>query len=274
MTFCDPPYGVNYANTPKDKLRGKHRPILNDNLGAGFETFLYDACANILAVTKGAVYVCMCIVGAAHAAAGLPRPPAASWSTFVIWAKNTFTLGRADYQRQYEPILYGWKDGTDHYWCGARDQGDVWFFDKPVRERSAPDDEAGGAGRAGDPELEQNTRHRARPVRRFRLDAHRLREDRAAGAADRARSEVRGHHRRTVATVHGRSCLPRGLRRPVPTIGRRSVSSSWLLRCDIGRSLWTHGHLNNARRLWQGNRRDYQFCHVFGLDHSCWVEAT
>jgi phage terminase large subunit GpA-like protein len=30
------------------------------------------------------------------------------WSTFVIWAKNTFTLGRADYQRQYEPILYGW----------------------------------------------------------------------------------------------------------------------------------------------------------------------
>jgi uncharacterized protein YbjT (DUF2867 family) len=32
----------------------------------------------------------------------------------VIWAKNTFTLGRADYQRQYEPILYGWKEGSDH----------------------------------------------------------------------------------------------------------------------------------------------------------------
>jgi hypothetical protein len=27
----------------------------------------------------------------------------------VIWAKNTFTLGRADYQRQYKPIFYGWK---------------------------------------------------------------------------------------------------------------------------------------------------------------------
>ena len=34
MTFCDPPYNVDYANSPKDKLRGKHRPILNDNLGA------------------------------------------------------------------------------------------------------------------------------------------------------------------------------------------------------------------------------------------------
>ena len=54
------------------------------------------------------------------------------WSTFVIWAKNTFTLGRSDYQRQYEPILYGWPKGTDHYWCGARDQGDVWFINKPV----------------------------------------------------------------------------------------------------------------------------------------------
>jgi DNA modification methylase len=24
------------------------------------------------------------------------------------------------------------KKVTDHFWCGARDQGDVWFFDKPV----------------------------------------------------------------------------------------------------------------------------------------------
>jgi DNA modification methylase len=54
------------------------------------------------------------------------------WSTFLIWAKNTFTLGRADYQRQYEPILYGWKDGGPHFWCGDRDQGDVWSVAKPV----------------------------------------------------------------------------------------------------------------------------------------------
>ena len=26
------------------------------------------------------------------------------WSTFVIWAKNHFTLGRSDYQRQYGPF--------------------------------------------------------------------------------------------------------------------------------------------------------------------------
>jgi DNA modification methylase len=137
MTFCDPPYNVDYANSPKDKLRGKHRPILNDDLGAGFEAFLYDACVNILSVTKGAVYVCMSsselhTLQRAFAAAG------GKWSTFVIWAKNTFTLGRADYQRQYEPILYGWKEGSDHYWCGARDQGDVWFIDKPAKNDLHP----------------------------------------------------------------------------------------------------------------------------------------
>ena len=59
MTFCDPPYNVDYANSPKDKLRGKHRPILNDDLGGGFEAFLYDSCINILSVTKGACYMCM-----------------------------------------------------------------------------------------------------------------------------------------------------------------------------------------------------------------------
>ena len=31
------------------------------------------------------------------------------------------------------PILYGWPAGAERYWCGARDQGDVWHFDKPVK---------------------------------------------------------------------------------------------------------------------------------------------
>jgi len=30
MVFTDPPYNVNYANSAKDKMRGKDRAILND----------------------------------------------------------------------------------------------------------------------------------------------------------------------------------------------------------------------------------------------------
>ena len=111
MAWTDPPYNVDYGNTPKDKLRGKGRKILNDNLGDGFEAFLTDACTNLVSVTKGAIYIAMSsselhTLQRAFAAAG------GKWSTFVIWAKHTFTLGRADYQRQYEPILYGWRDGA------------------------------------------------------------------------------------------------------------------------------------------------------------------
>jgi len=137
MVFTDPPYNVNYANTAKDKLRGTNRPILNDNLGEAFEAFLTAACQNLLEVTKGAVYIAMSsseldtLQSAFRAAGG-------RWSTFIIWAKNTFTLGRSDYQRQYEPILYGRRDGADHFWCGARDQGDVWQIKKPAKNDLHP----------------------------------------------------------------------------------------------------------------------------------------
>ena len=130
MAFCDAPYNVDYANASKNKALSKDRRILNDALGDGFYQFLYDTCVNLLMVTKGACYMSMSsseldTLQRAFKEAG------GKWSTFIIWAKNTFTLGRADYQRQYEPILYGWKQGADHFWCGARDQGDVWFVDKP-----------------------------------------------------------------------------------------------------------------------------------------------
>jgi len=130
MVFCDPPYNVNYGATMKDKLRGKDRKIANDNLGNDFEKFLYDACVNILVVAKGAVYICMSS-SELHTLEKAFREAGGHWSTFVIWAKNTFTMGRSDYQRQYEPILYGWREGVDHFWCGARDQGDIWFIKKP-----------------------------------------------------------------------------------------------------------------------------------------------
>ena len=130
MAALDPPYNVDYANAAKNKSIAKDRRILNDALGDGFYQFLYDTCVNLLMVTKGACYVCMSS-SELHTLQKAFTDAGGKWSTFIIWAKNTFTLGRADYQRQYEPILYGWKQGTDHFWCGARDQGDVWFVDKP-----------------------------------------------------------------------------------------------------------------------------------------------
>ncbi len=130
MAFTDPPYNVDYGNSAKDKMRGKDRRIMNDALGDGFYQFLYDACLNLLVVTKGACYVCMSS-SELHTLQKAWIDAGGKWSTFLIWAKNTFTLGRSDYQRQYEPILYGWKQGADHFWCGDRDQSDIWNYNKP-----------------------------------------------------------------------------------------------------------------------------------------------
>jgi len=131
MVFTDPPYNVEYLGSASDKELGRVRTVLNDDLGDRFGQFLHAACVQMLAVTKGSVYVCMSSAELHTLRLAFTRA-GGYWSTFIIWAKNHFTLGRADYQRQYEPILYGWKAGSDHFWCGARDQGDVWFIDRPV----------------------------------------------------------------------------------------------------------------------------------------------
>jgi DNA modification methylase len=127
MCFTDPPYNVNYE---QGTTTAGPRRLTNDNLGDRFEPFLYEACVNILQVTNGAIYVCMASAELHTLYSAFTRA-GGYWSTFIIWSKDRFTLGRSDYQRQFEPILYGWKRGGPHFWVGARNQGDVWQVQKP-----------------------------------------------------------------------------------------------------------------------------------------------
>lgn len=129
MVFTDPPYNVDYGN--------EERKIENDNLGSEFPEFLEKVIKNIFGYSKGAIYICMSS-SEIDTLQSTFRSLGGHWSTFVIWAKDTFTLGRSDYHRQYEPILYGWKDGSSHYFCGDRSQGDVWEFPKPKKNDVHP----------------------------------------------------------------------------------------------------------------------------------------
>ena len=132
MAVLDPPYNVDYEGKTAKKLK-----IGNDTLGGKFYEFLRDACTNVLAVTKSAIYICMSS-SELHTLHQAFTDAGGHWSTFVIWAKHHFTMGRSDYQRQYEPILYGWREGTAHFWCGARDQGDIWFIKRPTSSPEHP----------------------------------------------------------------------------------------------------------------------------------------
>jgi len=96
--------------------------------------FLREACTRMVEACRGAIYICtptptLCQV---FTAAG------GHSDGLLIWAKHHFTVGRSDYQRQYEPILYGWPQAADHYWRGARDQSDVWSIADLVANREHP----------------------------------------------------------------------------------------------------------------------------------------
>jgi hypothetical protein len=129
LIYADLPYNVKYMRSARTSASRPSRPILNDDLGEDFGKFLYNSCVVMLAVSGGAIYISMS-TSELHTLYKAFTDAGGHWSTFIIWAKNAFTMGRSDFQRQYEPMLYGWRKGGAHYWSGARDVGDVWFVDK------------------------------------------------------------------------------------------------------------------------------------------------
>ena len=131
MVFTDPPYNVAYGAHGGQAAGAPARRLVNDAMPAeAWQRFCRAWAGGLTANVAGAMYICMSSkewpsVCRALAEAG------AHWSDTIIWAKDRFTLGRADYQRQYEPIWYGWPEGRQRHWQGGRDQGDVWQIPRP-----------------------------------------------------------------------------------------------------------------------------------------------
>ena len=135
MLLTDPPYNVDYEGKTVDALK-----IENDNMtSTEFYNFLLDSFRNMFEVTK-----CGSSVYVFHAdTEGLNFRNAFNAVGFklaqcLVWVKNTFVMGRQDYQWRHEPILYGWKEGAGHYFINDRKQSTVLEFDKPTRNAEHP----------------------------------------------------------------------------------------------------------------------------------------
>ena len=135
MLLTDPPYNVDYEGKTSAALK-----IENDNMNeTEFYNFLIDAFRNMYESIKhgGSIYVF-------HAdTEGLNFRNAFKAVGFklaqcLVWVKNTFVMGRQDYQWRHEPILYGWKEGAGHYFVDNRKQSTVLEFDKPSRNAEHP----------------------------------------------------------------------------------------------------------------------------------------
>lgn len=58
----------------------------------------------------------------------------------LVWNKNTFALGRQDYQWKHELCLYGWKDGAAHYFTEARNITTVEDLEIPDLKKASKDE--------------------------------------------------------------------------------------------------------------------------------------
>ena len=138
MCFTDPPYNVALGDHGGQQRGSKKRRIQNDAMAPEqWDAFIRAWSKNLVENVDGAIYCCMSTKEWASVSRALAET-GAHWSDTIIWKKDRFVMGRADYQRQYEPIWFGWREGAKHHWCGDRDQGDVWEIDRPTDSEAHP----------------------------------------------------------------------------------------------------------------------------------------
>jgi DNA modification methylase len=132
MAFTDPPYNVSMGDHGGHQRGRRRRRMANDSMDpVTWEIFVRGWARSILSGVEGAIYICMSskelgLVSKVMAEEG------GHWSDTIVWRKDRLVPGQADYQRTYEPIWYGWREGAKHHWCGDRDQTDVWDIARPA----------------------------------------------------------------------------------------------------------------------------------------------
>ena len=115
LYLTDPPYNVNISNS-------QGMTIKNDNMeDSKFRQFLINAFTAVNDFIKpgGAFYIWHADTEGLNFRLAVKE---VGWSLrqCLVWNKNTFILGRQDYQWKHEPCLYGWKDGAAHYFVEDR----------------------------------------------------------------------------------------------------------------------------------------------------------
>lgn len=123
LVFTDPPYGISYTDR-----EGKHEAIAGDDLRDDDLVALVQKAAKWASrytTADAAFYVWHSPTTredfrfALHAAGLQERQ-------YLIWIKEAFTLGGADYQHGYEPCFYLAKAGQKPKFTGDRAQSTVW----------------------------------------------------------------------------------------------------------------------------------------------------
>ncbi|MBT1017592.1 DNA modification methylase [Canibacter sp. lx-72] len=132
LVVTDPPYNVNY--------QGSAGSIQNDHMdNDSFVAFLTKAFAAVSSVMAddASIYVLHSDTGG-YAFRKAFDDAGFYLSGCCIWVKQSIVLGRSPYQRQHEPVLFGWKKKGRHQWYTGRKESTIWRFDKPRKNTDHP----------------------------------------------------------------------------------------------------------------------------------------
>jgi len=132
FVFTDPPWNVDYGSDARHPS-WKPRQILNDGMSTEeFGAFLLRAfnCMREVSEPGCMTYVVMSAQEWGNVMNAL-REAGYHWSSTIIWAKDSLVLSRKDYHTQYEPIWYGWLEGTRLCPLKDRKQSDLWEIPRP-----------------------------------------------------------------------------------------------------------------------------------------------
>jgi DNA modification methylase len=139
MMLTDPPYGVDYASKNSFLNKCDHgariqREIKNDK-NKNYKLFFVEFMNIVPFTVYNTIYV---FIGRSQIEDFLAamRESGITISVFLVWVKNTFVLGRADYHSKFEFVLYGWKG--KHRFYGGQNKTTVLQEAKPTASTLHP----------------------------------------------------------------------------------------------------------------------------------------
>ena len=122
LMVTDPPYGVEYDPTWREKATG-HRvvargSVANDDRADWQES--WDLFPGDVAYVWHAGLFAAEVLAGLHEAGFRPRAQ-------IVWVKQHFVLSRGDYHWQHEPCWYAVRHGRPSHWAGDRAQATTWL---------------------------------------------------------------------------------------------------------------------------------------------------
>lgn len=139
MVFTDPPYGVSYEGGHNKKKRDG---IIADTLSGSdlstlFEDSINTAC--IFTHDYAPFYIWYASGKSVETFAGLSNTPI-SVRAIIAWYKVNSGLGAfmAQYIPNYEPCIYGHKEGKSIKWYGATDEKTIWELKNDNKNKLHP----------------------------------------------------------------------------------------------------------------------------------------